>query len=212
MAYRNRNRRKKIKNNADVGRFIGMDLGGTLAKIVYFETYAQEGVGIGIGVGSSRSNSNGSADGDEEDSSPVPISSIQPPQLSETASSRSKSIPDKLKEEEANALKDLHRLMSVPNRLRDIDLTIHSKTFNGKINFVTDETKNVSLAIKNLKDMDIVNNIKTIGCTGGGALKYEAELKTELDVDIKRVDEFDSLIKGMNAVLTELYTDGECFT
>ena len=54
------------------------------------------------------------------------------------------------------------------------------------------------------------DNIKTIGCTGGGAFKYSSDFSDRLDINITKMDEMDCLVRGLYFTLTNVV--GECYT
>lgn len=56
----------------------------------------------------------------------------------------------------------------------------------------------------------IHHNIKTIGCTGGGAYKYSTEFSEQLDINVIKMDEMDCLLRGLHFILTNVV--GECYT
>ena len=60
-------------------------------------------------------------------------------------------------------------------------------------------------AISLLGAASITENIRTIGCTGGGAHKYAKKFEEELDIEFVQQDELDSLIRGMHYALTTFY-------
>jgi len=53
-------------------------------------------------------------------------------------------------------------------------------------------------------------NIHSMGGTGGGAHKYAAQWRDELGIEMKKQDELDSLVAGMQFVLATVV--GECYT
>lgn len=61
-----------------------------------------------------------------------------------------------------------------------------------------------------LNAASITENIRTIGCTGGGAHKYAKEFQDELDIEFVQLDELQCLIRGMHFALTSV--KGECYT
>ena len=65
-------------------------------------------------------------------------------------------------------------------------------------------------AIEFISSTAITDNIRTIGCTGGGAHKYAKQFEEFLDITIQHTDELGSLLKGMDFALTNV--SGECYT
>ena len=68
--------------------------------------------------------------------------------------------------------------------------------------------------MKNAMDLIRVNNlhlnISKMGATGGGAHKYEDDWRDLLGVDMDKKDELDSLVAGMQFVMSDVV--GECYT
>jgi type II pantothenate kinase len=50
----------------------------------------------------------------------------------------------------------------------------------------------------------ITENIRTIGCTGGGAHKYAKEFEDQLGITFTQFDELGCLVRGMNFALTNV--------
>lgn len=59
-------------------------------------------------------------------------------------------------------------------------------------------------AIRLLSSTSIIENIRTIGCTGGGAHKYAKEFEDELEITFAKVDELSSLIRGEYLIMLGL--------
>eukprot|EP01031_Cornospumella_fuschlensis_P041175 gene41175-50241_t len=56
----------------------------------------------------------------------------------------------------------------------------------------------------------VTENIKSIGCTGGGAHKYANKILEELEITVNKHDELGCLVRGMHFALTNF--PEECFT
>lgn len=54
------------------------------------------------------------------------------------------------------------------------------------------------------------HSITTIGCTGGGAYKFSSLFQDRLDITLKKMDELECLMKGLEFVLHHVV--GECYT
>jgi pantothenate kinase len=176
-----RNKRKLIKNRAiNIGAIFGMDVGGTLAKLIYFEK----------DVGG------------------------KSPSAESTAESmkRSASFVRLDKPDHREALEDLYSMISAEGNglLRDNELSIHSPVLGGRLHFLHFETRNMVTAINLLSENSVTANIHTIGCTGGGAHKYEKEFSEQLGIRVESQDELAALIKGMLFAIATV--KGECFT
>ncbi|KAG4101748.1 fumble [Neocallimastix lanati (nom. inval.)] len=75
------------------------------------------------------------------------------------------------------------------------------KTKNGCIHFILFETQRIKNAVELIFQNDIIKNIKQISCTGGGSYKFEEYFRENYDIEIKKYDEFKSLLAGLNALL-----------
>lgn len=65
-------------------------------------------------------------------------------------------------------------------------------------------------AIQYMSSTALIENIKSIGCTGGGAHKYAKEFEDHLEIVFNKFDELRCLIWGMHFALVN-FTD-ECYT
>jgi pantothenate kinase len=61
-----------------------------------------------------------------------------------------------------------------------------------------------------LSSTEITENIKSIGCTGGGAHKYGHIINELLEIEVVKFDELQCLIRGMHFVLMNY--GAECYT
>ncbi|KAG4098505.1 fumble [Neocallimastix lanati (nom. inval.)] len=75
------------------------------------------------------------------------------------------------------------------------------KTKNGCIHFILFETQRIKNAVELIFQNDIIKNIKQISCTGGGSYKFEEYFRENYDIEIKKYDEFKSLLAGLNTLL-----------
>jgi type II pantothenate kinase len=98
------------------------------------------------------------------------------------------------------------------NGTRDERLCFYSPLMGGRLHFLHFETRNMMLVVDQLTHaaMNITENIRTVGCTGGGAHKYANAVREELDIELVQLDEMQSLISGMHFALTQI--PSECYT
>jgi type II pantothenate kinase len=170
----------------------GMDVGGTLTKIVYFEANMDR---------SSAQKSN------SPDSSPLSNATVLP---------RNESFPNLEAPEQKEALMQLYNYMDndkgnhTQNVSRDENLTFYSSILNGRLHFLQLETRNLIGGINYLSSTAITDNIRTIGCTGGGAHKYSTLFQDQLEITVEQMDELGCLLKGMDFALTNVLD--ECYT
>ena len=93
---------------------------------------------------------------------------------------------------------------------RDDSLSFYSNILGGRLHFLHFETRNMVSGIELLSSTGITENIRTIGCTGGGAHKYAKEFEEQLGITFVQLDELGCLVRGMNFALTNVV--GECYT
>jgi type II pantothenate kinase len=172
-----------------------MDVGGTLTKIVYFQ------------ANNTRNNQSDSTE-----------ASVQSPPLRNMKSSEH--LAQLESPDHQAALQELYNYMD-PNTgllasrpqsgiIRDSPLTVFSNYLDGTLHFLHFETRNMISAINYVSSTAVTENIKSIGCTGGGAHKYDANILEQLDIQVNKYDELGCLVRGMLFALTnfpdELYT------
>jgi pantothenate kinase len=61
-------------------------------------------------------------------------------------------------------------------------LSFYSEMLGGRLHFLHFETRNIGSAIDMLSSTSVTENIRTIGCTGGGAHKFAQEFEENLDI------------------------------
>jgi type II pantothenate kinase len=102
------------------------------------------------------------------------------------------------------------RLDSYQDSVRDNALSFYSRELGGEFHFIRYETRRM----KNAMDLILVNNLHLniceMGATGGGAHKYAADWERSLGIRMDKQDELDSLVAGMQFVLSTVV--GECYT
>lgn len=183
-SYRDRRRRKK--NGVNVGAIFGMDVGGTLTKIVYFRA---------------RQSPPG-----KEGSDPLTFKKRK----------SSESLAQLDSPDHKAALEEVYSYMDTTSQksngvlTRDADLTVYSPFLDGELHFLHFETRNVITAINVLSSTAVMEHIKSLGCTGGGAHKYAKQIFEELEITLNKFDELGCLVRGMHFALTN-FSD-ECYT
>lgn len=237
---RDMKRRKKRRGNVNIGAVFGMDVGGSLAKIVYLAKHDDAGGGSGSNSRSNSSNSSSSSRSGSSSSGSSSSSSSGSSGGGYTSEPRSEGAPGKLLRrnnsqgslaqldtpESKAALQDLSAYMdetlanATPRPgggggshilMHDDNLSFHSPLLGGQLYFLNFETRNMISAINMLSHQSaFTENIKTIGCTGGGAHKYAADVEEQLDIHFEQKDELECLVSGMHFALT--YIDQECYT
>lgn len=94
--------------------------------------------------------------------------------------------------------------------LRDHDLSFYSNELGGEFHFIRFETRNMAKAMDLIRANKFHLNIHEMGGTGGGAHKYASVWQEQLGITMKKQDELDSLVAGMQFVLSTVV--GECYT
>eukprot|EP01040_Poterioochromonas_malhamensis_P011898 gene11898-12982_t len=221
LLRRNLQRSKRKKNNKiNIGAIFGMDVGGTLTKIVYFQQRRP----------------------DEFTPPPIvkppnlpsncipPISTLPPAQSrpedenipkSPTPSLAKRGSSDSLAQldlpDHQAALQELYNYMDSTTNpssntavIRDDNLSIYSSFLEGKLHFLHFETRNMLAAINYVSASAFTEHIQSIGCTGGGAHKYSNEIFEKLEITVNKYDELGCLVRGMLFALMNF--PEECYT
>lgn len=116
--------------------------------------------------------------------------------------------------EHAEALDNFYsfarRLDTYETAVKDKHLSYYSRYLNGTFHFIRFETRRMNHAMNLMRYNKFHLNIKEIGATGGGAHKYAGDWDRELGIRMAKQDEMDSLVAGMQFVMTDIV--GECYT
>ena len=92
----------------------------------------------------------------------------------------------------------------------DDGLNFYSSLLGGRMHFLGFETRLMMSAIDTLSTTGVTQNIRSIGCTGGGAHKYAHDISDKLDITVQEIDELECLIRGMHFAILNI--PGECYT
>jgi len=162
------------KSGYCIGSIFGLDVGGTLAKLVYFDVQA----------------------------------------LREKGMKRSTSMFD-LKSHGFGFEEALSKFYNFALSFREpVEkeklLTFYSRKFGGDFHFVRFETRKMKETVQLFKKNDLHINIVQMGATGGGAHKYAMDWENILGIKMKKHDELDCLVAGLQYVLSDVV--GECYT
>lgn len=80
----------------------------------------------------------------------------------------------------------------------------------GSLHFIRFATSQMSVFIKLAKDKGLADLIDNVCATGGGAYKFEEDIRKELGVELRKSDEMDSVIYGIHYI--DKYNPArECF-
>ena len=133
----------------------------------------------------------------------------------ETKIGKSKSMLDlSQSQKKAEALDRFYnfarRLDSYQDSLRDHNLSFYSRELGGEFHFIRFETRWMKNAMDFIRYNHLHLNIAQMGATGGGAHKYADMWERDLGIKMDKQEELDSLVAGMQFVLTTVV--GECYT
>ena len=158
-----------------------MDVGGTLTKIIYFQadmegdkrTSQDDGSGmlgsVGPGsVGTLGTDAVNTMGGEVSDTSPKSPGPKTSPAMG-LRRNNSFTVPHLKSPENQEALRKLYGYMNASSaNIRDEGLSFYSESLGGRLHFLHFETRNIGAAIDMLSSTSVTENIRTIGCTGGG--------------------------------------------
>ena len=195
-----------------------MDVGGTLAKIVYFEARLANST-------SSKDRPTSFSESPMDDDVDM-FEGIETTQSLSRGDDKPKSSikksPSLNKLDEPDHQRALHQLYDDMNKIsqnvsqmdqiltRDENLAFYSEILQGKLHFLHFETRNMVNAITMLSSTEITEHIRSIGCTGGGSQKYARLFQEELGITFSPHDELSSLVKGMHFAVINI--ENECYT
>ncbi len=238
--------RQQEKTGLCIGSIFGMDAGGSLTKLVYFEQRNTEHLGMPteesgidkplhvrrmtfddvrcLSLSSIEKGSEGRIR--RESLSNLPdlndgaITVL--PSLSETDDEQEGEVSRKSRpifelnksRDHAKALDSFYNFARGFSRfqsgVRDDHLTFYSKELDGDFHFIQFETRQMESAMDLIRSHKLHSSICEMGATGGGAHKYAPAWERVLGIKILKEDELDSLVAGMQFVLSTVI--GECYT
>jgi pantothenate kinase len=102
------------------------------------------------------------------------------------------------------------RLDSYREGVKDHELSFYSRELGGEFHFIRFETRRMQNAMDLIRANNLHLNICEMGATGGGAHKFAEKWEQDLGIEMKKQDELDSLVAGMQFVLSTVV--GECYT
>lgn len=118
---------------------------------------------------------------------------------------------DQQKAEALNQFYDFaRRLDTHEDSITDIELSFYCRELGGEFHFISFETRKMKNAMDLIRFNNLHMNIRNMGATGGGAHKFSDVWEKELGIGIIKQDELDSLVAGMQFVLSTVV--GECYT
>ena len=248
------------KTGPCIGSIFGMDVGGTLAKLVYFEqgslpldtaTATNNHLHPTMTSSSSQQSSNaangmhkrsGSASdiwdmlGSSSSSSPRARSkteearagneidhdgittptSFDDSALDDSSTGRSNAVPiiDVSNKDHAEALDRFYnfarRFDQYQTGVKEKTLSFYSRELGGEFHFIRFETREMEAAMDLIRLNNLHLNICEMGATGGGAHKFSTVWERVLGIKMQKQQELDSLVAGMQFVLSTVV--GECYS
>lgn len=220
--------------DADMGAIFGLDVGGTLSKLVYFEktmepkplTQQLKAFGEVHTLdevqlkecpprtpplkGHMRSTSLGS---DVE----LPLDALPDLSLSRPTLKRVQSLSLLDNAVCRKTMEAFYTFMATQSGNKFIESLVHeahlsftAADLGGKLNFLLFETQHLEKVMALMGTHRLNRVILTLGCTGGGSFKYEEKLRNDLNIDIVSIDEMESLVRGLEFAISNVV--GECYT
>jgi type II pantothenate kinase len=232
--------RMQDKSGLCIGSIFGMDAGGTLTKLVYFEQrsnellnatteledkvdkhiYHRRTTTVDVLTPMKKSVEKGNETYQRAGSLPiiggVHTSADIGSSFTEDASPLKPRIVFELSKsrDHAEALDSFYNFARGFSRfqsgVRDEHLTFYSKELGGDFHFIQFETRQMESAMDLIRAHKLHSNICEMGATGGGAHKYADAWDRVLGIKIRKEDELNSLVAGMQFVLSTVI--GECYT
>lgn len=118
---------------------------------------------------------------------------------------------DRQKAEALNRFYDFaRRLDTNEDSISDIQLSFYCRELGGEFHFISFETRKMKNAMDLIRFNNLHMNIQNMGATGGGAHKFADIWEQELGIGMIKQDELNSLVAGMQFVLSTVV--GECYT
>lgn len=242
-------KKSSSKRGSCIGSIFGLDVGGTLAKLCYFEertatadelhrekVYREKASAQAVCMarrgnhGRSSSTSNMlenqhsfASNEDLENLAKLRQESV-PDDLNLYDTLKSGESPSKIYFKRSRSMLNLNDYSQALDRfydfarkldnyregLRDHKLSFYSSELGGDFHFIRFETRRMENAMELIKYNKLHLNIFEMGGTGGGAHKFADLWKSELGISMQKQPELDSLVAGMQFVLSTVV--GECYT
>ncbi len=207
----------------DIGEVMGMDIGGSLAKLVYFEkVYFSD-----KDKGEATTPSSGS-ENDPVNRSTTPSLQEHPYGFLTSPNNRVSEFTSRVSgepnfscnltqtDEQRNALKNFYTFMDAAQimggrfSVHDEHLTVRCPEFGGLFHFFRFETRHMDRAISLVRSSRIADHLHSVGCTGGGAYKYEPFMRYMLKLHVQQNDEMGCIVRGLQFVTENI--EGEVYS
>ncbi len=214
---------EETKSDTCIGSIFGLDCGGTLSKLLYFEhkpkhqrrsksDLVESGSKINDQTVKNNTDTSGNSKNHDDDRTKYNDDEDE----FEFKINRSHSMFEiaSNKEEHQQALDRFYNFVTQLDtygpKLKDKASSFYSRTLGGEFHFIQFQTQYITRAMDLIKVNNLHHNINQLGATGGGAHKYANKWDEELQITIAKQDELDSLVAGMQFILADVV--GECYT
>ena len=205
--------------------WFGVDIGGTLTKLVYFDpepipaddectcdSAASASLSTSLSLASSKASLS-----DEVPGTPDSVSNDSGAHTSSLASTSTHTVPQPLPLAPAQTQSKLVERLFLANIRRYLmssriygatgvrdshlelrDVVLHGR--RGQLHFIRFPTNDVLKFIELAREKNLKDVADAIWATGGGAYKFEADLRAQLQMSMHKFDEIAALLEGIDFV------------
>lgn len=188
-------------STAPIGDYFGMDIGGSLTKIVFFSPDSDDADAGDGGAQPRRGSLGGGGGGSGAGGPPAPP---PPPPISTPSLD-----PARRASLDAVAAFLASSRTYGATGVRDGDLAFHSAALRGTFHFLRCETSALPAAMALVEASGWHHEIREMCATGGGAQKYAGMVRERLGVTLVPGDELGCLVRGMAFLLAS--APDECY-
>ncbi len=211
----------------NIGVVMGMDIGGSLAKLVYFEKvdFSDEE----DGEESVKSSYNSGIKHDDPLKSKSSSYRLEEHNSYFTSSPRSREFKSRRRvrsphfnynlnqtDEQRIALQNFYTFMETAQiiggrfSVRDEHLTVRCPEFGGLFHFFRFETRHMERAISLVQSSRIADHLRSVGLTGGGAYKYDPSFSDMQNTRVMKHDEMGCTVRGLQFATENI--EGEVYS
>lgn len=218
------------KTGLCIGSIFGLDVGGTLAKLVYFEDrhleHPQQYNSTKVNPIHRRTSTDDiwktvQGQTTKEESSfhhQHSMPDLLPPSLNTTQNPSQRHQSSRgmveVSKSHAEALGQFYNFArnvdTYQTGVKDSHLSFYSRELGGDFHFIRFETRHMHSAMDLIRSHNLHLNIREMGATGGGAHKFANDWDRVLGIEILKQEELDSMVAGMQFVISTVV--GECYT
>ena len=210
------------KSNVDIGLIFGLDVGGTLSKLIYFQRSAPRSA-----VPPSPSTPSGKSSQVTQSPPPDPLDPRERKARYSLGAKSVSSVGETFSDVHGNATRTASASLTssaggsfgelpahqaaldhfytfagnqetfgISGR-KDSSLSFHCRALGGVLHFLRFETKHMDGALELMKQEGLDKSIHSMGCTGGGAHKYESLWSEQVGIDMVKHGEMETMVKGI---------------